>query len=367
MRKLLFPLFAALLLFSACSDDNPDNSSAKDFIFRRLKSAEQKHSINASTGGTVTLTGGMKFDIPANAFTKGGAAVTGQIDLYFFEVVPGKPSGSLMTGTNTNYFGSDFGSDYFVTDGYFYINAVQGSSSLDRKLSERITVSVPTSKSNGTTTRLWRGVSDGGPDENQFSWVDWTEDLYPYVRAGSRVVVDMAENEAIATDGKFTFDFGEIGWWNCDVFWWEAENAASWTTLSVTLTGVMGQIASYQGYSGDTFVFFYPKGSDIIAQLYTDDYGEDGGGDDGGPVDAARANISPVDAGGAGSKVVKSYDDSIPVGTVGRLIAFSIQQGKYSLATKDITVTADMNVDLELVSCSESAITAAIAALDSYK
>lgn len=357
MKKLLFPIMALALLLASCDNENPpaaetpDKSSAADFMKKRIGDRRQIHKFDAAAGTSVTLTGGTKFTVPANAFTKNGQPVTGEVTLEFFEVMPGKRSAGISTGTNTNYY-SGGSQQYLVTDGYFYIDAKQNGTGLDKKLAEKITVSVPTKKADGATTYLWRGFTTAGLDADQFSWTDWTEDLYTTRVTGGQGVVS-------AGNGSFTFDFGEIGWWNCDIFWSEYDmESTEWTTLEVTLGGQFGEIASYQGGSGDTFVFFYPKGSDVIAQLYSTEYGDK----------AAEAN-DENEAGSGETATIKvcSYKDSIPVGTVGKLLAFSIKEGKYSLGSKEITVTADMQVTLDLVNCTESEITNAIAGLDSYK
>ncbi|MDR1983869.1 MAG: hypothetical protein LBQ28_03480 [Prevotellaceae bacterium] len=110
-------------------------------------------------------------------------------------------------------------------------------------------------------------------------------------------------------------------------------------TISVTLTGNTLDLASFQGEEGATCVFFHGYGDLVVAQLYT--------------LDESRANT------------VKSYDDSMPEGKNGTVLAFSVKAGKFYLGKQeDVTISADLNVTLNMVETTEKAIQDAIDALD---
>jgi hypothetical protein len=64
--------------------------------------------------------------------------------------------------------------------------------------------------------------------------------------------------------------------------------------------------------------------------------------------------------------MVKSYDNSMPIGVNGRLLVFAIKDGKFYMVKEDVTITANMAKSLTLVETTETALQAEIAALDSY-
>ena len=83
---------------------------------------------------------------------------------------------------------------------------------------------------------------------------------------------------------------------------------------------------------------FCAKGSNVATQLYTPD----------------------------GANKVKSYDDMMPVGEEGRLIAFSIKNGRYYFAKKEITITANLNESLTLTETTEANVQTEISSLNNY-
>lgn len=331
MKKLLLPFLCIGLLFASCSDDdntskNGDVTDASEYFDQNRENAKQEVIINTSQlPKTITLDEGVKITIKEGTFTKDGQPVEGNITLEIYEML--KPSSIIFSGTNTNYaWGS-----YLETDGFIYINAKQDGKNLDEYLARNLTISIPTDKADGTNTQLWIGTEDAGEDGDQFAWVDMMEDALNWD--------DMEGNQQFSTvwskDGVFEFSFGKLGWCNCDVIWGDG---APKTTVTVALTGNVGELASYLGYSGDTFVFFCGKGAPIVAQLYT------------------KVNDTTV----------KSYDNSMPIGADGKLIAFSIADGKFSFASKNIKIEENMTVTLDLKEISKSTLDNEIKSIDGY-
>ena len=97
-------------------------------------------------------------------------------------------------------------------------------------------------------------------------------------------------------------------------------------------------MASFRAFGGETFVFFCAKGSNVAAQLYTPN----------------------------GTNKVKSYDNMMPIGSEGRMLAFSIKDGRYYYAAQETTISANQNVVLTLAETTEAAVQAAINSLDNY-
>jgi len=326
MKKILFVLCLGLFLYSCDDedtrlkfDDVDPNYHAKEFLQDTKASLKQEHTINtADLPKTIELKEGVKITIPADAFTKNGQLITGEFTVEAYEML--KPSSMIFSGTNTNNM---FGS-YFESDGFIFINVKQNGVSVDQNLNAMITVSIPTDKEDGTLTQLWEGYEDAGDDNDQFAWGEGG--VWENNEAGG----------AFAKDKRFEFLIGKLGWINCDIFW---DSSNGMTTIKVTLYGKFGELASYLGYEGDTFVFFRAKGLLVLVQIYTTD----------------------------GANVVKSYDNGMPIGSEGKLVAYSVKEGIFSYAEKEITIAADMNIDLDLKEISKDDLEKNIKALDTYK
>ncbi|MNF18634.1 hypothetical protein D3C80_2228320 [compost metagenome] len=56
----------------------------------------------------------------------------------------------------------------------------------------------------------------------------------------------------------------------------------------------------------------------------------------------------------------------MPIGSEGRMISFSIKDGKFYYAAQDITISANQNITLTLAETTEDAIQTAINSLNNY-
>lgn len=320
MRKqsLIAACIAATVLFmSSCKKDkSPETGStrtASEFI-DKFGAQEQSFTFNASElPKTIALAGGTVIKVPAGAFTKGGVAVTGNVTVNVTEFLT--RSSLLRSGVNTNHISGLL----LESQGSLFIDIQAGGGSVDKVLAKPINIAVP-AKGDGFT-QLWAGVDT--VQQGQFAWVA------PQVPNGQQ------QRETKAAEGFYNFDFGLIGWINCDVFY--SYNNPK-TTVKVEVLNNPGAMASFRASTGETFVFFCAKGSNVVAQLYTPD----------------------------GVSKVKSYDNSMPVGVEGRLLSFSIKNGRYYLAQKDITISADQSESISLEETTESAIQSAMDALNNY-
>ncbi|MDR1666659.1 MAG: Ig-like domain-containing protein [Bacteroidales bacterium] len=299
---------------------------AKKFIAENK--AKGKHTFNFNTSElpkTFTLRNGVKITIPAGInFTKSSQPVSGPLTLEAYGML--KPSDIILSGTSTNYIRyQDKG--YLKSDGFVFIDVKQNGESVDEYigLNNAINISIPTDEDDGTATMIWVGEEIA---DTALVWGDVNEDIF-FNRGNDK----FNWNEIGAVNGSFAFNFGSLGWVNCDVLW---RTGVSFATVTVTVTGKTGTWASYQGYTGDTFVFFVGKGANVIAQLYT------------------QINATTV----------QSYYNSMPVGDEGKMIAFSVKEGEFSFASQDVTIAADQQVTLNLKSIDKEALLDAIKALD---
>lgn len=304
------------------NDDPIDTTyNVDDFILEHKEGLKQEFDLNTSElPKTITFDEGMMITIYPGTFTKDGIAIDGDFKIEFYEML--RPSSMIFTSTNTNYM-SQYGRYYFESDGFFYINATQGGQDLDKYLSQPIYVAIPTDKE-GEWTMIWKG-DENAQEEDQFAWREMNEDENGKVDIG----------EVVGANGYFSFSIGSLGWINCDVEW---NMGSEKTTIYITITGQFGDLATYLGGRGDTFIFFRAKGLLVLVQIYTAD----------------------------GENRVKSYDNGIPVGAEGMLVGYSIKEGKYSYGEKEITIERDMNLEIDLQETTKEELEASIKALDTY-
>lgn len=333
MKKLLLSVLCVGLVFASCKNDDDseikDKTSAKEFFQDNIEKAKQVITINSSElPKTYTLAGGVKIFVPDAAFTKNGAIVTGQFTLEVQEML--KPSSILLSGTNTNY-----GSQYLKTDGFLHLAVFKDGVALDTVLKKNLVITIPTANTY-EYTNLWEGKENAGSDNDQFAWQDLRPDA---IVANDSVVQNPkggngeGNNFVWPQANTYKFSFGKLGWVNCDVLW---NYGSTKTTVKVTVTGSFGKFATFQGYYGDTFVFFCGKGYPVVAQLYT------------------VVNDSTV----------QSYNNSMPVGAEGKIIAFSIRDGVFAYDVQNVTITANMSLTLNLKEVTEQELLAMIASFD---
>lgn len=318
-------IIAVLCLTVACKKDrnvaDPTVQTAKEFT-EKYGAQKQVVQINASSlPQTVTLTGGTKINFPVGSLTKGGVPVTGMVAVEAYEVL--KRSTILFTGANTNHASGA----PLASDGFIFLDVKTNGSSVDQNLAVPVKIAIP-AKRDGVT-QLWIGVDQNdkplvAAGNNQMAW------QAPRPQANG-----VGIKEVNATNSTFSFDFGTLGWINCDVFYSYSNPK---TTITVEVNNNPGTFANFHAYSGETYVFFCAKGSNVAAQLYTP----------------------------AGGNKVKSYDNMMPIGVEGRMLSFSIKDGRYYYAAQETTISAGQNVVLTLSETTEAAVQSAINSLDNY-
>ncbi|HMK02700.1 MAG TPA: hypothetical protein VK489_00855 [Ferruginibacter sp.] len=321
MKKQL--LLAVLLLssvsyFSACKrEKNTVTPTATlndmgDFV-NKYGAPKQTFSFNTSDlPRTFTLNAGTKITLYPGSLTKNNIPVSGALTLEAYEIM--KRSDAIFTGTNTNHHSGA----PLISDGFFFIDVKANGISVDKMMPASYDVAMPTTRE-GEFTNLWVGNTDLDV-AGQMGWM---------------APINGGADSIKGLDSLFSFSMRELGWVNCDIFY--ASNAPK-TTVTITLVNNPGALATFMGGSGETFVLFCAQGENVVSQLYTP----------------------------AGTNMVKSYDDSMPIGMTGRLVAFSIKDGKFYFAKQDVTISTNMGATLSLAEVTEAALEAEINALDSY-
>jgi hypothetical protein len=322
--KLIKPLLgiaiilACSALFQACKKDSGTKnlaSTAKEFTAIYGPQAERLE-INANIANNITLKGGTKISIPAGAFKMNGNVVTGTVVITAGEFL--KRSQVLFSGTNTNHISGA----PLESDGFIFLNAAVNGVNVDKQLAANIQIALPTA--NTRATQIWEGV-EKVDNINQMAW------QAPAQNANGAGI----KRESNPVAGFYNFEMGNLGWINCDVFY--SYNNPK-TTTKVTITNNPGSFATFMGFTGETFVFFCAKGSNVVAQLYNTD----------------------------GPNSVKSYDNMMPVGVEGKYISFSIKDGKYYYAEQETTITTNQQITLTLSETTEAGIQQVITSLNTY-
>lgn len=323
LTSALFITLIALGVACKKESSNPDRSTvntAEEFT-SKFGAQKQTREVNASAlPQTVTFLDGSKITFPVGSLTKGGIPVSGAVTVEAYEVL--KRSTVIFSGANTNHSSGA----PLASDGFLFIDVKSNGVSVDQNLAVPVKISIP-AKRDGAT-QLWVGVDQEekplvAAGNNQMAW------------AAPRNANGVGMKEVGASQAAFTFDFGSLGWVNCDIFY---NNSNPKTTVRVEILNNPGSLASFHAYSGETFVYFCAKGSNVVAQLYTPD----------------------------GPNKVKSYDNMMPIGSEGRMFSFAIKDGRYYYAAQDITISANQNITLSLTESTETAVQTAINSLDNY-
>jgi hypothetical protein len=292
-------------------------------FYQRFGPKAEPFSIDAARDVKFRLKSGTSIFIPAGAFTVDGDPVTGGIVNVNVLELPNRGAMALR-GVNTMV-----GGRILESNGNFELAADVAGKPVDRALApgRQIRVAMQDRVRNGLPLNLF----EGGPapiDEAKQDQFDWRQVQVP----GQPASIPPA-------GGSFTFSWPTTGWCNPDWFMFTPP-AATLTTMQVDLPGNPGPLASYLGGNGNTTVLFVPKGRNIIIQLYL-----------------------PLGTG------VVSYNNSIPVGITGRLLAYSVTSGgAYYLASKDIVTSAANPIleSLTLAPTTAATLTAALTALSTY-
>ena len=255
-----------------------------------------------------TLNDGTIITVPAGAFTVGGVVATGTAIL---EVIPFSKKGNMMLGgLNTTADGQ-----ILESQGSFKLAQRINGVAVDEDLAVGKFLKFEVPAGVAVTTQLFKGVvADTGNAKGQFNWMPQQVPAQPATIP--------------ASGGKFTFNWGKLGWINCDVFY---SNPNPKTTVKVNLTNNPGILSTFRGTgNGNTFVFFVPKTINSTVQIYTHT---------------------------TNSQVV-SYTNSIPVGMEGVLLSYCIKDGQAWFVKKAVTITANMETSLTLEPSSTDAIQA---------
>ena len=192
----------ALMTLFACKKDNETDplsgpTNMKEF-FSENEPANQRFTVNSSTGGSITGSKGTEITIPPNAFKKAdGTPVTGNVTIELKELF--EKSEMILSDKPTVSYGQ-----ILVSGGEFYISASQNGEEL-RLNNTSLSVSTPTD-SIDYNMNLFTGVST----DTGFSWIPANQGTNP----------DTMRFQT-SFPYSYLYEIDSLGWINCDYFYFD--------------------------------------------------------------------------------------------------------------------------------------------------
>jgi hypothetical protein len=308
----MLTLVLAVSVFTGCKNKkqeniSPSNSSntANEF-FANNGAKKQTFKINVDNANyTVTGDKGTSIQFPKGAFsTTNGQPVTGDIQVQLVEIYD---KGNMVLSDRPTTSNGQI----LVSGGEIYIGATANGEQLQLNDSSSIVVTLPSNNTDPGMT-----LFTGGIDSSQFNWTPvpgvvpvqnvfdstWTQDTVPYF---------------YYDPSKYIFSISNLGWINCDRFY----NAPSTTTITITCDNATSN------QNTKTYLVF--KSINSVSSLW--DY----------PVGVFTSSM-------------------VPIGEQVTVIVFSFKEGKEYVATKDVTITANMHIHMNPEEATEEEITALI-------
>lgn len=298
---------AACLTFTGCKKNNTDESPApsstiKDF-FEKTEVKSQTFTINTDNGqSSITGDQGTIVTFPENAFTTlDGSPITGTVSIELKEIYD--KSDMVLSDRPTTSDGR-----LLLSGGEIFISATANGQEL--KLDSNTNILIELAQTTDIDSTM--GLFTGGIDSIGFNWT-------PVDIDSSRVVVGDSnwERDTIPCfyydPAHYIYAISTLGWINCDRFY---DNGPS-TNIHITCNG--------DPTTENTRVFIIFKNLNSVSSLW----------------------------------VYNSTFDSgmLPVGEDITLIALGIKDGQEYFSKKDITISSDLNVSMDLAKASTEDIT----------
>jgi hypothetical protein len=323
MKKLMIP-FALFLLFAftSCTEQesllpsdlpgklanhrmsvptDQGTPSAIPSFFTPHRPLSQHFQLLAWEAGWVESTSGLSIYIPAKAFVDAqtGQPVLEQIEIELIEIY--QKSDMVLANKPTNYR-----NEFLISAGEFFLGARSGNRPLKLAPGVSLPVHMPMQVDNGPYNEamlLFAGDylrDQEGQPTDRFSW--------------NEVIADTVSlrNQRPLT---YVFALNQMGWVNCDAF---VQDPRPRSSLQVNLPG--------NPNPAQTVVFLVPRNLNSVVRIYRNIHGE--------------FESTP----------------QIPIGMELTVVAITEHQGRSFLATQDLVVSPDHEVDLQLEVKSESQV-----------
>lgn len=327
MKKLFAPsliLVATAISVLSCkksNDPSSSNTSSNGQDGQAMASFRQNHgpqaetfTVDASAGGVITSSKGIKYTIPAGVFvTSAGASVTGNVTVSVKEI--NTPADMLLADRPTLTRDGRM----LVSYGEILVTAVQNNAALLLKKDSSVKVQIPAKLNGQQEIPLWNGDSSNSVSLSGYDYLNTavTVSIQSPVRRG--IVWDqISAGYAFfnSTNGSLDFKLDSLAKWrNCDAI--QSTSGTKITVLGYFNSHYNAETA--QDYTGDqpTMLYFKPTGQNTLIKFYD----------------------IILNATGSYQGFI-SYQASIPVGMQGTFLAMSTQNGKFYADMKDVTIAA---------------------------
>jgi hypothetical protein len=271
-------------------------------------------TINAATGGTVTNSKGSKFIIKPNSFTDlNGNAVTGNVTVSVKEI--GKAS-EMIFGDRP---AMGKGGNPLISFGEFQINAQAGGNQLRLRQDSAVRgVIRPQQPAGGQLidVPVWDGdtiVTATANGHNHLNQPVTISSSYP---ARKGIEWNQAPGQFMTPQGGGEYGFNIrdlLNWTNCDALY--SQPGTKRTVLCYFASNFNNNSGNNFSGSDPSVVFFKVKNQNVTVKLYN------------------KILNAP-----AGFEGFLSYQNSIPEGTQGTFLAFSVINGQFFAEMKDVTI-----------------------------
>jgi hypothetical protein len=309
---LLALVSAACLTFTGCKKSNDESpapaTTIKDF-FAKTEVKSQTFTINTNNNqSSITGDQGTKVTFPKNAFTTSdGTPVTGTVSIELKEIYD--KSDMVLSDRPTMSDGK-----LLISGGEIFIRATANGQELQLETNTNILIELAQTTDVDTTM----GLFTGSVDDSSFNWTPIDIDT---TAARNDSLWYVSDPGFYYDPTHYVFTIATLGWINCDRF-----NPQETTYMHVTCNGAPTPSA--------TKVYLIFKNLNSVAQLNYE-WG---------------AN--------------KFYSVMAPIGEEVTVVAFGIKDGNEYFAKKDITITNDLNISMDLTQSSSEEITAALKGLN---
>lgn len=323
MKKfnLIAVIAMAILTIVSCkkSDVNVPNNNNADLrkiqeFFDKNKPKYESFTVDASAGGSITLTSGTKITFPANAFKRGNTIVTGNVQVSALDIL--KPSNMILgdrpTITSNGQMLESFGE--------IVVRANQNGNELqlnNEAAGKAVNVALAVGLAPGAQRReapIWDGdsaisqTSSGHNHENQMVSITTT------VRVPKGIDWSLLSGQfGSVTPTTSYFNLDSLGQWrNVDALYNDPRP-------KTTVLGYFGNLfnTTNSNYMGQepSMLFFKTKGTNTLVKLY-------------------NVIFNPV----AGKEGLLSYQNSMPIGQEGTFLAITTKNGKFYAEMRDVTI-----------------------------
>ncbi|WP_108807433.1 hypothetical protein [Aquimarina spinulae] len=299
--KNIFGMILVLLtafLISSCSKNDDELIPQQEILgyqdilgfYEANGVQKQDFTIDATTGGTITGEDGTKIIFPPNSLVDSdGNLIGGTVDVSIREIFTA--SQMILSNKPTNAVNFSSENTFLLSEGETEVVVTQNGNSLDMAPGTFYQVQVPSAGGEDNDMLPFAGTAtnDGG--------IVWNATRDVGIGNGTSGI---AYN---AAPSSYIYDVFETGWSNCDKFY--AYPGAK-TTNYINLTN------SPNATETAVYLVFKENNLPAVVKIFN-----------------------------AGTPIIQSYTDSLPVGLAVTYVAITIENNQQYLATKNVTISEE--------------------------